>query len=229
MNTPTQYESNERRMIEHELEDMALELEFVRSAILSQSSTRHLVDLVDSHWIFQAHEWVGNMEGMVWNEDSLGKEKLIVRHDCERKVIEVIVFRINDLQMSGTIVLTISGVYEFIWTADEYHTMIEHLKHVERPIRLTIDGEARATEIDWAAMLKSTCLDGPKHVDLMHWFAGMLPCFNTEEQNEHRSNGHRTTDQNRAEAFIKLAHLMARQAALDFVRDGGILSNGESE
>ena len=186
MNTPTQYESNERRMIEHELEDMALELEFVRSAILSQSSTRHLVDLVDSHWIFQAHEWVGNMEGMNWNEDSLGKEKLIVRHDCERKVIEVIVFRINDLQMSGTIVLTISGVYEFIWTADEYHTMIEHLKHVERPIRLTIDGEARATAIDWAAMLKSTCLDDPKHVDLMHWFAGMLPCFPEDAQSWER-------------------------------------------
>jgi len=53
--------------------------------------------------------------------------------------------------------------------------------------------------------------------------------INTEEQNEHCSNGHRTTDQNRAEALIKLAHLMARQAALDFVRDGGILINGESE
>ena len=52
---------------------------------------------------------------------------------------------------------------------------------------------------------------------------------NTEEQNEHCSNGHRTTDQIRAEELIKLAHLMARQAALDFVRDGGILINGESE
>ena len=149
MDAPMHSDFNERRMIAREVEDMAHELEFVRSALRSQSSTEHLVDLVDSQWIFQAHEWVGNMEGMNWNEDSLGKEKLIVRHDCERKVIEVIVFRINDIQMSGTIVLTISGLYEFIWTTDEHYTMIEHLKYIERPISLTIDAEARATEIDW--------------------------------------------------------------------------------
>ncbi len=174
---PTHSDFNERRMIAREVEDMAHELEFVRSAIRSQPSTRHLVDLVESHWIFQAHEWVGNMEGMDWDGDSLAEEKLIVRHDCERKIIEVIVFRINDIQLSGTVVLTITGVYEFIWTIGGHHAMIEHLKHGERPISLTIDREALPTAIGWATMLKSTCLDGPNHVDLMHWFAGMLPCF----------------------------------------------------
>ena len=45
----------------------------------------------------------------------------------------------------------------------------------------------------------------------------------------HGSSGHETSSQNIAEALTKLAHLMARQAALDFVWDGGILINGESE